>query len=403
LGFFEEVGDVEGQAGLGEVEGDVSEEVDQVVHDGRVVGVTDVLRLLEEIPNKVQSLLGIVVDVNLKTESGLEYIQIVVEAHPQPITYRGEFHYRSGSTKQVLQGAALSRMMLRKFGRTWDDTAMPGVRVGSLDDRAFEEFKRRGIESKRLPPEILEESDYSVIEQLQLREAEFLKRAAVLLFHPAPDDYFPGGFIKIGYFEDGEEVAFQDEARGHLFAQVDRTMDLLYTKYTRALISYEGIYRIETSPVPREAMREAVVNAVVHRDYAVSSPIQIQVLTDRIEIWNPADLPPEWKATGRDGRPVSQSHNPRVANASFRAAMIEAWGRGIRRIVRASVAAGNPTPIWTLDEGGAGLSVTFPLSDAYRDADPMGGKRTTGRPPENRRKPGGPPEPVGEPAHRFRR
>jgi len=163
-------------------------------------------------------------------------------------------------------------------------------------------------------------------------------------------------------------------------------MDLLYTKYTRALISYEGLYRVETSPVPREAMREAVVNAVAHRDYAASAPTQIQVLKDRIEIWNPADLPPEWKATGRDGKPVSQPHNPRVANAFFRAAMIEAWGRGIRRIVRASVAAGNPTPIWMLDEGGAGLSVTFPFSDAYRDADPLGcgerGETTARKSPE---------------------
>ncbi|MDE0102654.1 MAG: ATP-binding protein [Gemmatimonadota bacterium] len=61
---------------------------------GEVVGVREVLRLLEEIPNKVQSLLGIVVDVNLKSDSGREYLEIVVEPHTNPISYKGQFHYR---------------------------------------------------------------------------------------------------------------------------------------------------------------------------------------------------------------------------------------------------------------------------------------------------------------------
>ena len=68
-----------------------------------------------------------------------------------------------------------------------------------------------------------------------------------------------GGVHSIGYFR-GSELLFQDEIVGDLFTQVDRAMDLLYTKYTRGLVSYDGIYRVETFPVPREAMREAVIN-----------------------------------------------------------------------------------------------------------------------------------------------
>ena len=75
---------------------------------GEVIGVKDVLRLLEEILNKAQVLLGIVVHVNLKTESDREYLQIVVAPYPNPISYKGESHFRSGGTKQVLRGAALS-------------------------------------------------------------------------------------------------------------------------------------------------------------------------------------------------------------------------------------------------------------------------------------------------------
>ncbi len=190
---------------------------------GEVVGVKGVLGLLEDIPSKVRSLLGIVVDVNLKSEDGLEYIRIVVEPHPNPISYRGRFHYRSGSTKQVLEGAALTRLLLEKHGRTWDDVPLPGVALGDLETRAFTEFRRRGVEADRLPRSILQESDASVIDRLQLREGAYLKRAAVLLFHPAPNRLVSEAYVKIGYFR-GTEILYQDIVQGDLFSQIDRAM-----------------------------------------------------------------------------------------------------------------------------------------------------------------------------------
>ncbi len=125
---------------------------------GEVVGVKDPLRLLEDIPNKTQSLLGIVVDVNLKSEEGGEYLEIVVDPYPHPISYKGEYHYRSGSTKQVLRGVALNRFLLSKHGRNWDDAPMPGVGLRDLDGRTLEEFRRRGMANDRLPPDAMNQS-----------------------------------------------------------------------------------------------------------------------------------------------------------------------------------------------------------------------------------------------------
>ena len=333
---------------------------------GEVVGVKGALGLLEDIPSKVRSLLGIVVDVNLKSEDGLEYIQIVVEPHSNPISYRGRFHYRSGSTKQVLEGAALTRLLLEKHGRTWDDVPLPGVALGDLESRAFTEFRRRGVDADRLPRSILQESDAAVIDRLQLREGIHLKRAAVLLFHPAPHRLVSEAYVKIGYFR-GTEILYQDIVQGDLFSQIDRAMELLYSKYTRALISYDGIYRVETVPVPRDAMREAVTNAVMHRDYASPTSTQIRVYDDRISIGNAAQLPPDWTAPS-DRAMQSRPHNPQVAHAFFRAGMIEAWGRGIPRITELCRDAGNPPPTWEVQPGGI-LRVRFPFSAAYQEAD----------------------------------
>ena len=148
------------------------------------------------IPNKALALLGVLVDVNLKSQDRGEYLEIAVDPYPNPISYKGEFYYRSGSTKQVLRGAALSRFLLQKYGRTWDDVPLPGVGLKDLDGRVFDGFRQRGADSERLPPDILDESDEGVIERLQLREAGFLKRAGVLLFHPAPDRFVMEGSLR---------------------------------------------------------------------------------------------------------------------------------------------------------------------------------------------------------------
>ncbi len=67
---------------------------------GNIVGVTDAKKLLEEIPNKVRDTLGILVDVNFHTTAQGDFIETIVEGYPYPVNYKGQYHYRSGSTKQ---------------------------------------------------------------------------------------------------------------------------------------------------------------------------------------------------------------------------------------------------------------------------------------------------------------
>ena len=342
---------------------------------GKIVGVKDVLRLLEEIPNKVQSALGIVVDVNLKSQDGAEYVEIVVGPYPNPISFKGEFHYRSGSTKQVLRGAELNRFLMRKHGRTWDDVPIPGVGVKDLDGRAIDEFRRLAAASERLPGDVMEESDAGVIEKLNLREGRHLKRAAALLFHSTPERFVGEAYVKVGYFR-GSELLYQDVIEGDIFTQVDRAVDLLYTKYTRALVSYRGMSRIETFPVPRDAMREAVVNAVIHRDYTLPAPSQIRVYDDRIMLWNPGRLPEGWSLETLTGNHPSRPHNPIIANTFFRAGLIEAWGRGVQRIIASCEDSGSPRPQWRISPED-GLWVEFPFSASYQAADAKVAGRAT--------------------------
>jgi len=326
---------------------------------GEAVGVKDAPRLLQDIPNKVRDILGIMVDVNLIEEARKETLAIVVEPYPSPVSYKGEYHYRSGSTKQELKGAALDRFLLRKQGRHWDGVPVPYVTLADLDDRPLAYFRKSAEHSGRLSSAILQETDADLIDKLHLMEGKYLTRAAVLLFHPDPERFVTGAFVKIGYFLNDADLLYQDEVHGDLFTQVNETMDRLLIKYLKARISYKGIQRVETYPVPEEALREAVTNAIAHKDYASATPIQISVYDDKIMLWNPGHLPSGWTAAQLLEKHSSEPYNPDVANAFFRAGMIEAWGRGIEKILAACQAAGVPMPELRYEHAGLWVVFTF--------------------------------------------
>ena len=169
--------------------------------------------------------------------------------------------------------------------------------------------------------------------------------------------------MKIGYFASETDLRYHDEIHGDLFTQVDSTMELLLTKYLKAAIDYEGIQRIESFPMPEDALREALLNAVVHRDYAVAAPIQIRVYADRLQLWNPGELPDNWSLDKLLGQHPSQPYNPDVANTFFRAGEIEAWGRGIQRVFEACREAGTPEPRIQVEP--RELWFEFPFSKTY--------------------------------------
>lgn len=319
---------------------------------GEITGLAEAEELLETIPNKVRDILGIIVDVNLETKKGKKYLEINIEPHPFPVSYKGQYHYRSGSTKQELKGNALDRFLLRKQGKRWDGVPVPKVSVNELSQQAFDYFIRKARSGKRLNIEILDESHNDLLEKLHLKEADYLKRAAILLFHPDPEKYVTGAYVKIGFFNDKEILVYQDEIHGYLFEQVEKTMDLLLTKYMKAMISYEGLHRVETYPFPETALREALLNAIAHKDYSSGNPIQISVYDYKIIFWNEGQLPENWTVEQLTLKHPSVPFNPDIANAFFRAGLIEAWGQGIFRIINDCAKSNLPPPVFKYDLSG---------------------------------------------------
>jgi len=105
--------------------------------NGHVIGISDYKKLMDEIPNKAKDLMGILVDVNLHKEKSLYYIEIITQAYTVPISLRGRYYYRSGSTKQELTGAALTDYLLRKSGKTWDEVTEPAATLADIDEAVY--------------------------------------------------------------------------------------------------------------------------------------------------------------------------------------------------------------------------------------------------------------------------
>lgn len=323
-----------------------------------VVGIQDSKRLMEDIPNKIVTHLGIVADVDLHKADDLDYIEIQVEPNSVPISYRGHYHYRSGSTKQELKGAALQEFILRKLGRSWDDIAHPKATEEVIDRDAIDYFLKKGINSGRIDSDELQASTHDVLENLNLLDDEGkLKNAALLLFAKKPQKYFTSVEFQIGRFGRNEgDLLEQDIIEGNIIQMADKVMEVLRFKYLHSPIRFEGMQRIETLEIPDKAFREILYNAIAHKLYSGAS-IQMHVYDDRIEVWNEGLLPEGYTPETLLRRHSSRPRNKNIAFAFFKAGFIDRWGLGYKKIMEGFKEAGMKQPEIELVDGGVRVTV----------------------------------------------
>ena len=237
-----------------------------------------------------------------------------------------------------MKGAALNRFILQRTGRHWDEFPIEWAGIEELSPGALNRFRKEAARSGRVDEDVLKDTTENLLHDLRLIDTQTNRptRAALLLFHPDPERFVTGAYIKIGFFRDDKgNLEFQDEVHGSLMEQVDKAMDLIKTKYLIYHISYEGISRRETPQFPVEAIRESLMNCVAHKDYASAVPIQISVFPDHITFWNAGQLPESWTTEKLFESHPSSPYNPLIANAFFRSGDIESWGRGYKRILEA--------------------------------------------------------------------
>lgn len=330
---------------------------------GQVTGLSDFQNLMDVLPNKIRDLLGIVCEVNLHQENGLHFIEIVTQPYSVPVSLRGRFYFRSGSSKMELTGNALNEFLLKKAGKTWDNVIETGSDLNDLDEISLQAFLKDAALSGRMP----EESGLTIpdiLDKLRLTDQGKLKRAAVILFAKDPNRFYPNVKVKIGRFgSDDADLKFQEEIEGNLIELLHKVPEQLNKKFLIRQIQFEGLQRIEKGEYPVAAIREMLLNALVHRTY-MGAAIQMRVYDDKITLWNEGPLPAGMELASLKRTHSSRPRNPLIADICFKAGYIDLWGRGTLKILNSCIEAGLPEP--DIQELDGGILVTL-YKDKYSE------------------------------------
>ncbi|MCG2715978.1 MAG: putative DNA binding domain-containing protein [Candidatus Marinimicrobia bacterium] len=322
---------------------------------GKSSGLKNVKKLLEDIPNTIRNKLGIIPSVELNRKSSQDIIKITVVPSSVPISYNGKYYLRSGSTVQELQGKELADFLIRKTGIAWDDAFEDRGNWDFLEESTIEDFKRFAVD--RIPSIVREKDFVTILKKLNLIENQHLKRAAIMLFGKEAQRFYSHACVKIGQFLSDTDIQKTDIVKGNLFQQLETTLEILRSKYLQSKIKFEGIHRRDILEYPYEALREAIINALIHRDYRSFSQIQIRVYPDKLIIMNAGSLPPEVPVESLKTEHLSRPRNKLLAETFYYAGFIEAWGRGTLKIVEKCAEQGLPEPDFK-EENGV-MTVTF--------------------------------------------
>lgn len=304
--------------------------------NGNPVNLSNIKKLMDDIPNKIRNKLGIISDVNLMYDKESEYIEIVTHPYSVPVSYRGRFYYRSGSTKMELTGNSLNDFLLKKSGKTWDDIIEPLASIDDIDITSINQYLSDVAKSGRINinPNI---NLNLLLEKLRLSVNGQLKRSALILFGKDPGKYYPNQVVKIGKFGiDSSDLLFQEVIEGNLIHILNEVIEVLNKRFLNKPISYVGLQRIEKNEYPIAALREMLLNALIHRNYMGTS-VKIKVFEDRISFWNEGSLPEGLEISSLKREHSSRPRNPIIADVCFKSGYIDAWGRGTLKIINSCI------------------------------------------------------------------
>ncbi|WOX56408.1 DUF4062 domain-containing protein [uncultured Methanoculleus sp.] len=221
------------------------------------------------------------------------------------------------------------------------------AKIEDLDPERIARFIRTARKTRQFPL-VDGASPQELLEHLNLLDDGQLTNAAVLLFGKQPQRFLISSELKCAHFH-GTEVAKPIPSyqvyKGTVFDLVNAAVDFVLSKIALAVGTREaGPQAPVQYEIPKEAVAEAIVNAVAHRDYTSNGSVQVMLFSDRLEVWNPGELPPSLTLEKLRQAHGSVPGNPLLAEPMYLAGYIERMGTGTRDMIRHCIEAGLPEP-----------------------------------------------------------
>lgn len=297
----------------------------------------------QKIINQIEDGIGIQPQINVHTQDDDEFLTITIPQSKTPVSYKGKYYKRVGNTTRELQADELRNFMLKDV--PWDSLTKS---VFSFDEIDKDILAGVGNQSRgeRGVPDWDRMGDEAFLKHLNLVVDGELTNAAMILFGNNPNRHFPHAKIRIGRFKGQSEIIADHEITGNLIMQLRRAEETVKSLINKRYeITGESFQRQEVWDYPLPALREALLNAIVHRNYHIrEAEIQVKIYDEKIWIYNPGGLP-----EGLSVEQLSEPHssiprNPLIADVFYRAGYIEKFGTGTLRIIEALKEAGHPEP-----------------------------------------------------------
>ncbi|MBM4045188.1 MAG: transcriptional regulator [Planctomycetes bacterium] len=337
-----------------------------VADDGSVRGTMLGKETVREWTNRIAQAAHVHPQISRLSYEGKTVVAVHVPGSSvKPIPCRGRYFKRVGKSNRQMSDDDLTRAVLEKVGMTWDQVAEPRATMKDLDPEQLRRFRTLCNEKKRrLIPS--NENDRRALEKLGLLQSGRLLRAAVLLFGKDPQRFYLSAAVKIGRFRSATLIVDDRLIGGTLFDQVEGAMQYFRERLQTRFEFVGEPARKVIWEYPLEALREAITNAVCHRDYLDTGHIQVRWHDDSLVFFNPGILPPPLSVEQLRLPHPSKPRNHKVAEMFYYAGLIEQWGSGIQKIFNECSAAGLPPP--RFEERTGGLWLTFRkdmLTDEY--------------------------------------
>jgi predicted HTH transcriptional regulator len=247
----------------------------------------------------------------------------------------------------------------------FDVMACPQARMEDISTERvswyLEMLHRHG--KKSLP---LDASPQKLLKHLGMLKGKYLTNAGVLLFGTKPQDFYYQTTLKCAWVEGTVYTRpFLDTAKfeGDLFALLEQGRNFVMSRiaHSRGLRT-DGPIAPSLPEIPEEAAEEAIVNALIHRNWHSSASVEIRLFADRLEVWSPGHLPPDITIPELYKEHDSHPVNKEILKAFDKINVIESLGTGIERMIAACHASGLPTPVF--EYHGSAFVVTI-LKDAW--------------------------------------
>ncbi len=328
---------------------------------GGIVGVEPSTRFLEDLTNRVVNKLSLYPEIETMDIGDKRIIAVKIARSGYPVSYEARYYERVGNTTREMSPEKLQAFLLRR--KTWDSLT-DGFSLEQMDTETIRRFVRLAVERNRLIDVSLDELPEVVLGKLELMTDGKLTNGAILLFGKNPQKHFINLCVRIGRLKTETTIIDDKWAKGNLFQQFDETLNIV-KQHIGVRYEIKEVEREDIWDYPLPALREAVLNALVHRDYFnIANFTTIKVYDDHIWFSNPGGLP-EGITVEQLKRPhQSYLRNPLIAKVFYLAGYIEQYGSGTVRMVEWMKEAGLPEPEYKEELGG--FSVYF-YKDIYTE------------------------------------